>query len=102
MSGTAPNLTYTPDANYNGPDSFTFKANDGTEDSNTATVSITVTAVNDRAGHNGGGCGRQTTRECGHDRDDRDRERSGAIRRQFDRHGDKCSVRHFGDGYFKQ
>ena len=40
-------FTYTPAANYNGPDSFTFKANDGTADSNTATVSITVTAVND-------------------------------------------------------
>ena len=39
--------TYTPAANYNGPDSFTFKANDGTVDSNIATVSITVTAVND-------------------------------------------------------
>jgi hypothetical protein len=43
LSGTAPNLTYTPTAGYNGPDSFTFKANDGTSDSNTATVSITVT-----------------------------------------------------------
>ena len=40
-------VTYTPDAQYNGPDSFTFKVNDGTSDSNTATVSITVTAVND-------------------------------------------------------
>ncbi|MEA4931871.1 MAG: Ig-like domain-containing protein, partial [Anaerolineaceae bacterium] len=39
--------TYTPAANYNGPDSFTFKANDGTLDSNTATVTITVTPVND-------------------------------------------------------
>ena len=39
--------SYTPAANYNGPDSFTFKANDGTADSNTATVSITVDAVND-------------------------------------------------------
>jgi len=39
--------TYTPDANYNGADSFTFNANDGTDDSNTATVSITVSAVND-------------------------------------------------------
>src|SRR5207244_1814195 len=45
--GTAPNLTYTPAANYNGPDSFTFKANDGELDSNLATVSITVNAVND-------------------------------------------------------
>jgi ribosomal protein S30 len=44
---TGPNVNYTPDANYNGPDSFTFKANDGTVDSNTATVNITVSAVND-------------------------------------------------------
>src|SRR5439155_1159999 len=34
-------------ANYNGPDSFTYKANDGSLDSNVATVAITVTAVND-------------------------------------------------------
>ena len=47
LSGAAPNLTYTPTANYNGADSFTFKANDGHVDSNTATVSITVTPVND-------------------------------------------------------
>ncbi len=47
LSGAAPNLTYTPAANYNGPDSFTFKANDGTVDSNTATVSISVGAGND-------------------------------------------------------
>ena len=47
LSGEAPNLTYTPSANYNGSDSFTFKANDGTADSAVATVSITVTAVND-------------------------------------------------------
>src|SRR4029450_6757832 len=40
-------LTYTPAANYNGPDSFTYKANDGTVDSNVATVSLTVNAVND-------------------------------------------------------
>jgi hypothetical protein len=42
LSGTAPNLTYTPAAGYSGPDSLTFKANDGTVDSNIATVSITV------------------------------------------------------------
>ncbi len=40
-------FSYTPAANYNGPDSFTLRANDGTLDSNTATVNITVTAVND-------------------------------------------------------
>jgi hypothetical protein len=37
-------VTYTPTGTYTGPDSFTFKANDGTADSNVATVSITVTA----------------------------------------------------------
>ncbi|MHB0875229.1 MAG: Ig-like domain-containing protein [Anaerolineae bacterium] len=47
LSGTAPTLTYTPAADYNGADSFTFKVNDGLVDSATATVSITVTAVND-------------------------------------------------------
>ncbi len=40
-------FTYTPDENYHGPDSFTYKANDGVADSNTVTVSITVTPVND-------------------------------------------------------
>jgi hypothetical protein len=47
LSGTGANLTYTPAANYNGSDSFTFKTNDGTADSNTATVSITINPVND-------------------------------------------------------
>src|SRR5206468_9539876 len=40
-------LSYTPSANFNGSDSFTYKANDGALDSNVATVSITVNAVND-------------------------------------------------------
>jgi len=47
LSGTAPALTYTPAADFNGTDSFTFKANDGSLDSNIATVTITVGAVND-------------------------------------------------------
>ncbi|MGJ4953912.1 VCBS domain-containing protein [Bradyrhizobium sp. HKCCYLS20291] len=42
-------FTYTPSADYNGVDSFTYKANDGLADSGIATVSITVTAVNDPA-----------------------------------------------------
>ena len=45
LTGTAPNLNYNPDTDYVGADSFTFKANDGTTDSNTATVSITVEDV---------------------------------------------------------
>jgi VCBS repeat-containing protein len=40
-------FTYTPNANFNGVDSFTYKANDGTYDSNVATVTITVNPVND-------------------------------------------------------
>jgi VCBS repeat-containing protein len=46
LSGTAPNLVYTPAKNYYGPDSFTYKASDGKLDSNVATVSITVARVN--------------------------------------------------------
>ena len=37
--------TYTPDANFNGTASFTFKVNDGTTDSNIATITFTVNAV---------------------------------------------------------
>jgi VCBS repeat-containing protein len=40
-------LAYTPAANYYGSDSFTYRASDGSLTSNLATVSITVTAVND-------------------------------------------------------
>jgi len=47
LTGTAPNLVYTPDPDYNGWDFFTFKVNDGTTDSNTAKVVITVKPVND-------------------------------------------------------
>jgi len=44
LTGTASNLTYTPFENYNGPDSFTFIADDGQLVSNVATVNITVNA----------------------------------------------------------
>jgi len=40
-------FTYTPDPDANGTDIFTFAANDGVADSNTATVSVTINAVND-------------------------------------------------------
>ena len=53
LSGAAPNLTYIPAPNYNGPDSFTFVVNDGTVDSNLATVSVTVNPVNDAPTANG-------------------------------------------------
>ena len=40
-------FTYTPAADYNGPDSFTYKANDGAWTPRVPTVTLTVTAVND-------------------------------------------------------
>ena len=40
-------ITYTPDADYNGPDSFDYTIFDGHGGTATATVYITVTAVND-------------------------------------------------------
>lgn len=42
LSGTFPNLTYTPEANYVGNDSLAFEANDGTGKSNKASVRIAV------------------------------------------------------------
>ena len=40
-------FSYTPNSNFFGGDSFTYKANDGTSDSNIATVTITVNPIND-------------------------------------------------------
>jgi VCBS repeat-containing protein len=47
VNATTGAFTYTPNANAGGADSFTFKVNDGTIDSNIATVSVTITPVND-------------------------------------------------------
>ena len=44
LSGTAPNLTYTPAAGYSGADSFTFLVNNGASNSAQATVSIAIWA----------------------------------------------------------
>ena len=40
-------ISYTPNTNWNGTDTFTYKANDGTSDSSNATITITVNAIND-------------------------------------------------------
>lgn len=45
LSGSGNEWTYTPDEDFNGDDSFTFKAFDGHLYSNVATVSITVNPV---------------------------------------------------------
>jgi len=47
LSGTVPNLIYTPTADFNGTDEFFFSVTDGTATSSVATVSITIDAVND-------------------------------------------------------
>ena len=40
-------FTYTPNTNYNGSDSFTYRARDGSATGNVATVTINITPVND-------------------------------------------------------
>ncbi|WP_419226889.1 Ig-like domain-containing protein [Alteromonas sp. OM2203] len=47
LSGALPLLTYTPDENFFGSDTFTYTASNNDYTSQPATVSITVTAVND-------------------------------------------------------
>lgn len=54
-------FTYTPDANVNGPVTFTYRANDGTTNSGNATVTITVNPVNDPPAF--AGAGNQTVLE---------------------------------------
>jgi outer membrane protein OmpA-like peptidoglycan-associated protein len=40
-------ITYTPDANYNGPDAFTYTVRDADNDSDLGAVAVTVTSVDD-------------------------------------------------------
>jgi hypothetical protein len=47
LSGTAPNLSYSPATNYSGVDSLSFQVDDGSLTSAVATVSLNVMPVND-------------------------------------------------------
>jgi len=47
LNGTPPELVYSPDEHFAGPDSITFKVNDGKKDSVPAAVAIMVTPAND-------------------------------------------------------
>ncbi len=47
LTGVAPDLTYTPNANFQGSDSFTFTAHDGKVESFAATVQIRVSGSAD-------------------------------------------------------
>ena len=49
LSGTAPDLTYNPETNFHGSDSFSFKVNDGEADSDVPAVSIEVKSVTDNS-----------------------------------------------------
>jgi VCBS repeat-containing protein len=50
-------FSYTPNPDFNGTDSFSFRANDGALDSNVAAVSLTVHPVNDAPVATGGAAG---------------------------------------------
>ncbi len=45
LTGVAPNLTYTPDASFNGADSFTFQVSDGVKTSEPAVFELLVNAA---------------------------------------------------------
>ena len=61
ITGNGTGLTYTPNANFFGTDSFTYTISDGNGGTDTATVNITVTAVNDPPVAN---AGEDQTVEC--------------------------------------
>ncbi len=50
--GCTATVGYTPGSDYNGPDSFTFRASDGAINSNTSSVNIGITEVNDAVAAN--------------------------------------------------
>ena len=47
LSGTSPKLTYIPKTNFYGTDTFTFKVNDGANDSNIGVVVVDVGSISD-------------------------------------------------------
>jgi len=47
LTSTTASVTYTPNPDFFGSDSFNYRANDGTINSNIATVTLTVNSVND-------------------------------------------------------
>ncbi|MEA2328231.1 MAG: endonuclease mitochondrial, partial [Thermoanaerobaculia bacterium] len=47
LTGSGANRTYTPAPDFNGTDTFTWRVNDDTNNSNTSTFTITVAEVND-------------------------------------------------------
>ena len=47
VTNNGSSVTYTPDADYCGIDSFAYTVSDGKDGSDTATVTIDVTCVND-------------------------------------------------------
>ncbi|MEZ4640240.1 MAG: Ig-like domain-containing protein [Caldilineaceae bacterium] len=47
LTGTPPNLTYTPSANFTGADAFTFRVSNGVTESVAAQVHVTVNATGD-------------------------------------------------------
>ena len=57
LSGSGASLTYTPDNNYTGPDSFSFNADDSNGGSNQAIVSLNVKKGKGGGGSGGGGNG---------------------------------------------
>lgn len=46
LSGTLPTITYTPNTNFAGADSFSFRATDGIQNSDTASISLSVGSNN--------------------------------------------------------